>query len=259
LYFFFSLQGKPENPTKSNKMQYSAIFLAVLAASGAMAAPQARPSADKEVRVILSDLGETGSQTVLADAKRVSGRPTQSGPFKTVELKLGSAVSNKALRCQILDDQNKPIVVKRGANTDITFADGGAGAWTFRQASKVSSIVCDQAFKKIGADASEIRVVLSNQATETGSQTTFTDGQRQTKAPVGSSGPYQTVELRVGELVDPKYRCQIVDNAGKEITLTRGKNVDITFGDGDKGEWTLKRTTEVSKIICDPTFKAKAA
>jgi hypothetical protein len=237
-------------------MQYSTIFATILAASGAFAVPTtSRPASDKEVRVILSDLGETGSQTVFPDVDRSIGGPTQRGPFKTVELKLGAQVKFQELRCQILDEANKPIIVKRGANTDITFADGGKGAWTFAAPSKVSRIICDRTFKKIGAEALEVRVVLSNQATETGSQTTFTSGQREEKRPVGSTGPFKTVELRLGELVNPELRCQVVNKNGKAITVKRGTNINTTFADGKKGEWTFQGgASEVSKIICDPAF-----
>lgn len=145
----------------------------------------------------------------------------------------------------------------RGANTDITFGDGDKGEWTFKQESKVSSIICDPTFKKVGVDATQIRVVLSNQATELGSQTVFAEGKRQEQRPVGSSGPFQTIEIRVGALVQKQdTRCQALDKAGKPIVATRGKNTDVTFSDAGKGEWTFKKESEVSKIICDPAFKA---
>lgn len=236
-------------------MQYSTLFLSALAASSAMAAPQGRSSANKQVRVILSDLAETGSQTVFNEAPHVSGRPTQSGPFKTVEIAVGSGITNQALRCQVLDDKSQPIIGVRGAAVDITFGDAGKGAWTFRAPSLVSAIVCDDGFKSLGAAATEIRVVLANQAAELGSQTVFADsGARQQKPPVGSDGPFQTVELRLGPLVDPALRCQITDPAGKPITVVRGQAVATTFGDADKGEWTLQTQSEVDNIICDPAF-----
>ncbi|KAL8747987.1 MAG: hypothetical protein Q9190_000199 [Brigantiaea leucoxantha] len=237
-------------------MQFSSIVLATLASTAALAAPW-KPSVDNEIRVILSDLGETGAQNVFPEGKRASQSPSQFGPFRTVELQLGKDVQNQDYRCQILDPANKPIVLLRGANTDITFGDGDKGAWTFRHESEVRQIICDPTFKKIGSDATEIRVVLSNQGTETGSQTVFAEGSRQEKRPVGSSGPFETVELRVGALVEKQdQRCQIVDKAGKPIIVLRGENRDITFADGDKGEWTLEKESEVSKIVCDPHFKA---
>ena len=238
-------------------MQYSTVLLAVMAASGSLAAPWGQVSSDNEVRVVLSDQGETGAQNVFPDGVRAAQQPSQSGPFKTVELQLGKNVKNTNQRCQVLDDTNTPIVLVRGANTDITFSDADKGEWTFRDASKVSQIICDPTFKQIGSDATEIRVILSNQATETGSQTTFTEGQRQEKAPVGSTGPFETVELSVGTLVrQQNLRCQVVDHDNKPIIVLRGENRDITFSDADKGEWTFETVSEVNKIICDPTFEA---
>lgn len=242
------------------KMQYSSIFLATLAVTGTLAAPWRR-STDKNIRVILSNQAtETGSQTTFTEGQRQQKAPIGSnGPFRTVELQLGAGVQNQDYRCQVLDPAGKPIVVLRGANTDITFADGDNGEWTFREPSEVSAIICDPSFKKVGSDATEIRVALSNQATETGSQTVFSEGQREQKAPVGSSGPFQTVELSVGALVQKQdYRCQVVDKAGKPIIVLRGENRDITFSDADKGEWTFETVSEVSQIVCDPAFKAAA-
>ncbi|KAI9853937.1 MAG: hypothetical protein M1813_001615 [Trichoglossum hirsutum] len=243
-------------------MQYSSIILAALAATGAVAAPRGLRSLDDEIRVVLSNQAtETGSQTTFTEGQREEMGPVgSSGPFQTVELRLGKDVQKQDYRCQVLDDQDKPIVLTRGANTDITFGDGGKGEWTFRKESIVSSIICDPTFAKIDPSATEIRVTLSNQATETGSQTTFSEGEREEKEPVGSSGPFETVQLCVGALVEKQdYRCQVLDAAGDPITVKRGQNVDITFGDGDKGEWTFLEASEVSEIICDPDFKKGSA
>ncbi|KAL6717866.1 hypothetical protein ACLMJK_003951 [Lecanora helva] len=239
-------------------MQYSSIFLTTLAAAGTLAAPWGQSSSN-EIRVILSSQStETGSQTVFTEGFRQQQAPIGStGPFETVELSLSPGVQNKDYRCQILDPAGNPIIVTRGANTDITFGDGDKGEWTLKQPSEVSQIVCDPSFQKVGSDATEIRVVLSNQATETGSQTVFSEGPRQQQAPVGSTGPFETVELRVGALVQQQdLRCQIVDKTNQPIIVLRGENRDITFWDADKGEWTLEHVSEVSSIICDPDFKA---
>jgi hypothetical protein len=243
-------------------MQYSSIILAALAATGAVAAPWGLRSLDNEIRVILSDQAtDTGSQTTFTEGQREQKGPVGSdGPFQTVELHLGQNVQKQDYRCQVLDDQGKPIVLTRGASTDITFGDGGKGEWTFKKESIVSSIICDPTFAKADSTATEIRVTLSNQATDIGSQTTFTEGKRDEKAPVGSSGPFQTVQLSVGALVEKQdYRCQVLDTAGNPITVKRGVSVDITFGDGGKGEWTFLKVSEVSKIICDPSFKKGSA
>lgn len=238
-------------------MQYSSIILAALAASNTLAAPWKYQSADNSIRVTLSDLGETGTQNEFPEGVRATQSPATSGPFKTVELTLGPDVKNQDYRCQILDHAKAPIVLKRGNNTDITFGDGGKGAWTFRHEAMVSHIICDPTFKKIGADANQVRVILSNQATETGSQTVFAGDKREHKPPVGSMGPFETIELKVGPLVeDQKLRCQVLDHAGKPIVATRNTNTDITFSDAGKGPWTFHMATEVTKIICDPAFVA---
>jgi len=102
-----------------------------------------------------------------------------------------------------------------------------------------------------------ITVILSNQATELGSQTILAAGKRDEKPPVGSGGPFKTVEISVGDKVKNKdIRCQLLDNRGKPIQARRGQNLDTTFSDADKGEWTFVKDSQVSKIICDPTFKA---
>jgi len=239
-------------------MQYSSIILAALAASGAVAAPQGRRSVDTSIRVILQNQAtEAGTQNIFSQDQRQEKTPSQSGPFETVEL-VGKDVKNQEFRCQIQDSAGKPIVIVRGANTDITFSDADKGQWKLRTPTKVSKVVCDPTFQKGATDAAEIRVVLSNQATETGSQTVLLDGKRSEAGPVGSSGPFQTVELRLGNLVaNQAERCQILDKDGKPIIVLRGANRDITFSDADKGEWTLEKASEVSKIICDQSFVAK--
>ena len=104
--------------------------------------------------------------------------------------------------------------------------------------------------------------MLSNQATETGSQTVFPDvsGGRQHKPPVGTTGPFETVEIVVGALVEKQdIRCQLINKHGKAIVATRGANTDITFSDANKGDWTFRHESSVSKIICDPAFKSANA
>ncbi|KAL8784493.1 MAG: hypothetical protein Q9213_003930 [Squamulea squamosa] len=240
-------------------MQYSSVFLAALAATTAFAAPWQQSSIDDKLQVVLSGPGVSPAQSLLPAGNRVAQQASQPGPFSFVELRVGKNVQNKDYRCQILDQAGKPIVVQRGANTDITFADGGKGKWTFRnQASQVSQVICDPTFKKIDASASEIRVQLSNQGIELGIQRTFKEGQRQEQ--VIGTGPFRTIEIFVGALVQKQdTRCQVLDNAGKPIVATRGANTDITFSDADKGEWTFAQESDVSKIICDPAFKAGSA
>jgi len=254
-------------------MYANAIALSLLAATGALAAPATRRSYDNTVTVILSDGGETGAQVSgLSSTYNSAGTPALSGPFSTIEISLGAGVANKDLRCEALDNYGNPIVAVRGANTDTTFSDADKGAWTFRKPSYVSQVVCDPTFVKIDPTSDELnlRVILQNQSTETGSQTALPAGTLVDLPPVGSSGPFETVELAVGSsgpfetvelavgsLVEKQdYRCQILDNYGNPLIVLRGANRDITFSDADKGAWTLETPSYVSDIVCNPTFVA---
>ncbi|KAK0623977.1 hypothetical protein B0T14DRAFT_602434 [Immersiella caudata] len=79
----------------------------------------------------------------------------------------------------------------------------------------------------------EIRIILQNQSIELGGQEVFIDnGNRQTRVFSAGFGPIETVELKLGAAVDPQLRCAIVDPNGRAITVIRGANVDVTFGDG---------------------------
>jgi hypothetical protein len=240
-------------------MQYTSILLAALAATNTIAAPFRPATLDNTLTVILSNQAtETGSQTTFTEGQREEGGPTgSSGPFQTVELRLGKDVQRKDLRCKILDDQGDDIVVIRGENTDITFADGGAGEWTFRKESKVSEIICDPIFVKTDPSNFQTRVILQNQRTELGSQTTLKEGARVEAVPVGSSGPFQTIEIVVGAWSEKQdLRCQVLDKAGHPIEAVRGANRDTTFSDADKGLWTFSVESVVTNIICDESFKA---
>lgn len=267
-------------------MQYSTIFLSALAATGALAAPTHRPNDnfDNSITVILQNQNlEIGSQTQFAEGQRQAKSPVgSSGPFTTVELSLGPDVKQKDLRCQVLDKNNDPIVVVRGQNVDITFADGDKGEWTFKSgATKVSKIICDPAFKQGSADTvnnsqdgiaaaqtedenkdTDIRVTLTDGNLAT--QTAFDKAglEREIQKPVGSSGPFNSVELNVGaDIQRQDLRCQILDNKGNPITVKRGQNIDTTFADGNGGPWTFLEpsSSEVSKIICDPAFVKASA
>ncbi|KAK5064875.1 hypothetical protein LTR84_000709 [Exophiala bonariae] len=239
-------------------MHYS-LALSFLAISGTRALPHyAARAADTSITVSLSN-----GKTLNTDSKFGEQLPqtisVADGPFTTVNLTLGADVDLQDLRCQIVDVDKKPIVVLRGGNVDITFADGGAGAWTLREPSKVSSITCDPKFKKISPDDDRLnlKVILSNILTETTSQTDFKAGVLEKTSPNGSVGPYKTVELKVGEFVAVQtQRCQVLDKAGKPVTVKRNGVTDITFADGGAGEWTFNADTKIEKIICDPKFVA---
>ncbi|KIW62392.1 hypothetical protein PV04_10572 [Phialophora macrospora] len=242
-------------------MYANTIALALLAATGALAAPHSRRTYDDTVTVILSDGGETGAQVSgLSSTSRAMGTPSQSGPFTSIQISLGADVQNKDLRCQALDNYGNAIVGVRTPNVDTTFSDAGKGPWTFRQPAYVSEVVCDPTFVKIDPNSDELnlRVILQSQSTETGSQTVLPAGSLVDLPPVGSSGPFETVELSVGSLVEKQdYRCQILDVAGNPLIVLRGENRDITFSDADKGAWTLETPSEVSDIVCNPTFVAQ--
>jgi hypothetical protein len=104
-----------------------------------------------------------------------------------------------------------------------------------------------------------ISVILQNQGIELGSTTTFSEGVRETKHPVGSSGPFTTVELSLGdEVAQQDLRCQVLDDRNLPIILLRGENNDTTFADGDGGVWDFQDgALFVSTIICDPEFEKR--
>lgn len=101
---------------------------------------------------------------------------------------------------------------------------------------------------------SEIRVVLLS--SDTGSQTVFEEGDTNPKNPTGSSGPFDNVELRLGDDVEnQELRCALYDNDGEPIILERGENVDTTFADGGNGPWKFRDSTEVDSIVCNDDFE----
>jgi len=232
----------------------------ILAATAAFASPlERRQAADTEVRVILQNQGtETGSQTVFPDVSSRQQKPPIAGSeiFKTIEISVGAG-AQQDLRCQALDAAGVALVATRGENTDVTFSDADKGAWTFVEETSVARVVCDPAFVAVGPEAFEVRVQLAT--SDLATQTVFADvTDRVELYPTGSSGPFETVEIILGELVDPALRCQVLNKMGKPIVAIRGENVDKTFSDADKGEWTFKNgAREVSQVICDPAFVAR--
>lgn len=245
-------------------MHYSTIAFSLLASTGALAAPLTS-MVDNSIQIVLSSRGDAATNTKVNFFSEDMANTASLGDFgasfeyDTVALQLGKDVVNQDLRCKAVDVAGNDIVVLRGANTDVSFSDAGKGAWTFLTPTAVGAVICDPTFLKITpealAEGSTLRVVLSNQQTETGSQTALSSGMREEAAPIGSSGPFETVELRVGKFVQKKdYRCQILDNWGQAIDLTRGNSSSNTFSDAGKGDWTLNYVSEVSSIICDPNF-----
>jgi hypothetical protein len=249
-------------------MQFTSILLAALTATGALAAPRGtrRQQIDNTLTVILQNQAiELGSQTTFDGGVRQTKAPVGStGPYQTVELIVGADVANQGHRCQILDENNQPITVIRGGNTQLTFADGDAGLWTLAEESIVSQIICDPTFVLSAAPAApavdptdnEIRVLLQNQAIELGVQRVFQDAGRQELA-FGGRDVFQTIDITVGASVrNQGFRCQVLDLAGVPIVARRGAAIDTTFADANLGAWTFLQESAVSRIICDPTFVA---
>ena len=260
-------------------MQYSAIFLSALFATFALARPARRSTTDNFIRVQLSGPGELATQTSFEEGWRQFKRPVGSaGPYDTVALEVGKDVKQQGFRCQVRNEHNEPIVVLRGANRDITFADGDAGAWTFEAgAQNVVAIICDPGFVKgqtppakpaptptriaqppINVRISGLSEFARNIAFEEGGLVHETQ-------PAGGEG-VTTFELTFGPGVKKQdLRCQILDKAGNPITGKRGANVDITFADGGNGPWTFinKKGEEIniqtSAVVCDPAFVKASA
>lgn len=240
-------------------MHHSTVAILLLAATGSFASAQASDEIDNSISVILQNQAiELGSTTDFSEGVRETKEPVgSSGPFTNVELDLGADVAQQDLRCQILDDDNVPIILLRGENNDTTFADGDGGVWDFQDgALLVSTIICDPEFEKRELDLA-IRVTLSDGNLAT--QTAFDNAglELEEKVPVGSAGPFNTVNLDIGADVENQgLRCQIVDTNGDVIELVRDGNEDITFGDGGNGAWNFldPESSEVGNIICDPAF-----
>lgn len=241
-------------------MQYSIVFMSAMAATASLAAPQS-VQFDNSINVILQNQAiELGSGTTFVEGEREVKSPVgSSGPFETVELSLGPDVEQQNLRCQILDDDDEPIVVFRDPNTDTTFADADGGPWMLRDGAQVvKTIVCDPEFEgnPIELDL-DIRVTLSDGNLAT--QTAFLEAglEAEEQDPVGSSGPFNSVNLRIGaDVLNQNLRCQIIDDNGDAIELFRDPNEAFTFGDAGKGAWSFLEPASsfVDKIVCDPAF-----
>lgn len=240
--------------------RYTSVLLSLLAATGALALPYtASHDADTSITVSLSDGNKLNTDLKFAGHLPETEVPTTTGPFTQISLKVGKDVVPQDLRCQAVDTNGTAIVVLRDPNTDISFSDADKGAWTFRAPTKVANVTCDPLLKKISPDDDRLnlRVILSNILTETTSQTALKAGIYQETTPVGSGGPFKTVELKLGTLVAKQtQRCQVLDSAGKPVTVKRAGKTDITFSDAGKGEWNFDAATQISEIICDPAFVA---
>lgn len=124
-------------------MQYSSIILAVLAATGAIAAP-APAAASKDVRVLLQN-DSAGIPFTLAAGTTVTVKSPEV--FETLTIKVTGATS-KDIRCQILDKKQKVLTVTRDANKNRdSFAMGNGNPWTIDNPSAIGSIKCPAAPK----------------------------------------------------------------------------------------------------------------
>jgi hypothetical protein len=262
-------------------MQYSVLFLSVLAATGVMAAPAMKdaPPKDAPSNGFLVTLdGDNGPVTVAAknfdSSKDITRQVKHQGPFKTVTLALGKDVANQEVRCQLLDDQAtpKPVIMTRGENVDINFSKGNP--WTFKdsKAVKVTSVSCGPSFPKTDqTTVREIKVTLSRKPqpglvqTQDFSQTKFEEDKLpQEKKPEGAAPgkAFDTVRLTVGLAIKNRaLRCKAFDAQNMPIIVKRGENIDFSFADGDNpNAWTFTDgPAAVTKIVCDPAFKKEDA
>jgi hypothetical protein len=235
-------------------MQYSIVFLTAMAATGSLAAPQAAAVTNPiVVRLSSPNLESNTANSFEEGVRDVQLSINEFVASDTVELDL--EVQN-GLRCQILDAQDEPILVVRGPNVDFTFADANGGPWAIvGNAVLVKTIICDPAFVAAPLDFG-IKVTLSDGDLAT--QTEFQKaGNFEELSPVGSSGPFNSVNLTLGaDVPQQDLRCQLIDNRGDAIELFRDPNTAITFGDGGLGAWTFVDPVSslVDRIICDPAF-----
>lgn len=269
-------------------MQYSTILLSTLCATSALARPARRSTTDTSIIVQLSGPEELATQTSFFEGYRqVQGPVGSSGPYDTVALSLGAAVKQQNLRCQVLNEHNEPIVVLRNTSREITFADGGLGAWTFESgAQNVVAIVCDPTFVKGGAAPAPSSSTIAYGSGEPTPSASFQppinariSGLSEFARNIGfvQGGLVRETQRAGGEDVnmfeltlDPAVkkqdlRCQVLDKNGKPITGKRGPNIDTTFADGNNGPWTFINhkgepiNVDTSAIVCDPAFVKASA
>ena len=238
-------------------MQYSTAFVSLLAAAASAMPTSVIQGSFKPVTVTLRNDSEKAFNLPEPNPAPTSARPNIAQPVSEVKLTLRDDVQNKDLRCQVLDDKMTPIVLLRGENADITFSDADKGPWMVRDPAVVSKIICDPTFvaNEPTDERLQVKVLLQSQNPEVGINFDLS-GVIRDEVVVREETPFETVTLSVsGSLVDPDLRCQIVGAEGPIVVL-RGENVDVTFSDAGKGEWTLQEETVVQKIICDPAFVA---
>jgi hypothetical protein len=106
---------------------------------------------DLDIRVVLTsaDSSNTADEFPFTAAglereEQLPGRTV----YSTVALEIGADVQMQDLRCQLIDPNGDGVMLLRGGNEDISFGDGGKGAWKFvtPAATEVRKIVCSPDF-----------------------------------------------------------------------------------------------------------------
>lgn len=121
-------------------MMYTSILFTALAATGAFA----QTLDPNSVAVTLNNATLGGDTTFEAALFPETKGPVADipGPYDTVTLTLGSAITDTALRCQIADPEGNIIKVNRGRNIcKSTFSAGDP--WAFSGGlTEVQSVTC---------------------------------------------------------------------------------------------------------------------
>jgi len=272
-------------------MQYSTAFIAAFAATAAAAPwnyPTNQPAqpADSGLVVKLSGSDEF-SQPFAIDTTLSRKFDTPLPNINTIEVD-AKKFNNQDIRCKlVIDTKDRDIVGgKRGKvagpdgkptdkdNLDISFADGGKGAWTLLSLVNVTEIVCDPSFKKYTpeqvAENEKITVVLSEgkpeeqqDANKKAFVTGFTGTKEESIMSHTGDKQFNYVQVSVSILSQPQsLRCQLIigDNQ-KPIVATRGTNVDTTFSDAHKGPWKFQTPpmSKVTTVVCSPDFKSASS
>lgn len=269
-------------------MQYSTAFIAAFAAT-AYAAPWNYPSnqpqqpKDSGLVVLLTGSDEF-AQPFAIDTTLSKKFDTPLTFINGISVD-ASKFENKDIRCKVvIDTKDRDIVGgKRGKvagpdgkptekdNLDISFADGGKGAWTLLSLVNVTEIACDPSFKKYTpeqvAEKEVITVILSEgkpeeqqDANKKASVTGFTGTKEESIMTHTGDKQFNYVQVSVGILSQPQgLRCQLIigDNQ-KPIVGKRGANVDTTFSDAHKGPWIFEepKMSKVTSVKCSPDFKS---
>ncbi|KAI4282140.1 MAG: hypothetical protein L6R35_005479, partial [Caloplaca aegaea] len=145
-------------------MQYSVLFLAALAATTTLAAPtkgsktgcdnkntpaEAKPAGIFKVE-LSNEASELGRQLDFTPGHREE-KKAPGGLFTKVEVGFADSEKKGDNRCQLFDNDGKPIIAVRDHKKTTTFSDDGNGAWTFENEKEieVKTIICDPTFEVV--------------------------------------------------------------------------------------------------------------